>query len=83
MTRDEIRGAIRDILADLLDDPALTLADSTVASDHADWDSTNHVRLLIALEQELGFRFTSQEVESVSNVGQLVDLVQRKLEPRA
>jgi len=79
MTRDEIRTMIRDILADLLDDPALALTDSTVAADLAGWDSINHVRLMITIEQELGFRFANEEAEGLSNVGQLVDLIQTKL----
>ena len=79
MTRDEIRTTIQDILADLLDAPSLTLTDNTVADDVAGWDSINYVRLLIAIEQELGFRFASEEPAGLSNVGQLVDLVQRKL----
>ena len=80
MTRDDICALVRDILADLLDDPALVLTDTTVASDLTDWDSINHVRLLIAIEQELGFRFTHEEAESPSNVGELVGLIETKLE---
>ena len=80
MTRDEIRTLIRDILADLLDLPELVLTDSTVAPDLAGWDSINQVRLLITIEQELGFRFTNEEAEGLANVGELVDRVQAKLE---
>lgn len=79
MTRDKIRTMIQGILADLVDDPSLVLTDSTSAGDIADWDSINHVRLLIAIEQELGFRFTTEEPDGLSNVGELVDLVQKKL----
>ncbi|HEX4098860.1 MAG TPA: acyl carrier protein, partial [Caulobacteraceae bacterium] len=57
----------------------VVLTDSTVAADLADWDSINHVRLLISLEQELGFRFTNEEAEGLSNFGDLFDLVQGKL----
>ena len=78
MTRDDIRAKIRDILAELFDDPSLVITDSTVAADLAGWDSINHVRLLISLEQDLEFRFTNEEAEGLSNVGALVDLVQRK-----
>jgi acyl carrier protein len=79
MTREDIRILIRNIVADLLDNPSVVLTDSTVAADLADWDSINHVRLLISLEQELGFRFTNEEAEGLSNFGGLFDLVQRKL----
>ena len=78
MTRDDTRAMIRDILAELLDDPSLVLTDSTVASDVAEWDSINHVRLLLSLEQELGLRFVNEEADDLPNVGALVDLVQRK-----
>jgi acyl carrier protein len=79
MTREDIRILIRNIVADLLDNPSVVLTDSTVAADLADWDSINHVRLLISLEQELGFRFTNEEAEGLSNFGDLFDLVQGKL----
>jgi acyl carrier protein len=80
MTREDIRILIRNIVADLLDNPSVVLTDSTAAADLVDWDSINHVRLLISLEQELGFRFTNEEAEGLSNFGDLFDLVQRKLE---
>ena len=44
-----------------------------------DWDSINHVKLLIALESDLGFRFETDEVGGLHNVGELIDLIQKKV----
>jgi acyl carrier protein len=77
-SREELLTAIRDILADLLDNDSLHLTETTVAEDVEDWDSINHVKLLIALESRMGFRFSANEVEGLKNVGQLIDLIQRK-----
>lgn len=79
MGRDEIRNKIQTILADVLDLDDLALTDATVAQEVPDWDSTNHVRLIVALESELGIRFEADEISAPENVGALVDLVADKL----
>ena len=79
MTRSEIVTKIRDVLADVVDDPSLQLSETTTADDVPEWDSINHVKLLIGLESDLGFRFETQEVSGLKNVGELADLVGRKL----
>ena len=79
MTRSDILAKIRDVLAEVVDDDSLQLSESTRADDVADWDSINHVKLLIGLESDLGFRFETEEVSGLHNVGELVDLVQKKL----
>ena len=79
MTRQEIVAKIRDILADVLEKDDLDITEATKAEDVEDWDSINHVKLLIGLESELNFRFATSEVEGLKDVGALVDLVQRKL----
>jgi acyl carrier protein len=78
-SRKEILALIQNILADVLDNEALQLAENTTAEDVEHWDSINQVKLLIALENELNIRFAAPEVEGVKNVGALVDLVERTL----
>jgi acyl carrier protein len=79
VTRNEIRAAIRDILADLVDDDSLQINDDTTAADVPDWDSINHVRLMLTLEKRFGFRFRSDATEGLDNVSALIDVVERRL----
>ena len=79
MTRTEILKKITDVLADVLDNDKLQLTEATTADSVEDWDSINHVRMLIALESDYGFQFETDEVGGVKDVGGLIDLVQSRL----
>ena len=41
------------------------------------WDSLSHVRLLRSLEQEFGFRFTSEDLDNLDNAGEILEAVLR------
>ena len=79
MTRAEILKRIAQHLADVLDLDTVNLTEASTAEDYEEWDSVNHVRLLIRIEQDLGFEFDTSEVGMMENVGQLADLVEAKL----
>jgi acyl carrier protein len=70
------------VFRDLFDDPDLTVHQDTTASDVANWDSMMHVSLMLAVERAFKIRFTSSEVASLKNVGELVSLVDRKASSR-
>jgi acyl carrier protein len=65
----------RAILEDVLDVEGLTIGPETTAADVAGWDSLNHVRLLVRLEQIYGISFQVDQVEAVKNVGGILALV--------
>ena len=48
------------------------------ASDVEDWDSLNHINLIVAVEREFKVKFTTAEVSGLKNVGDLMDLIGRK-----
>ena len=79
MDRDAIRAKVQEILRDVLDDDTVVLSDETVAEDVVDWDSTNHVRLIVGIEEDLGVRFETDEITRPESVGELVDLIASKL----
>jgi acyl carrier protein len=59
-----------------LDD--VPLEDTTLASEVPGWDSLSHVRILSAVEKELGVKFKALEVMRLKNVGELQALVDKK-----
>jgi acyl carrier protein len=79
MTHEETRKKIEELLRDILDDESIILTDLTTTEDIADWDSTNHVRLIVAIEQEFGIHFDTEEFGGPENVGAMVRLVQAKV----
>lgn len=79
MNRQEILTKIEEVLSQVLDAEDLRLLENTTADTVKDWDSINHVRLLVGLERELGLQFETDEVNSVRNVGELIDVIQQKL----
>ena len=79
MQRSDILAKITELLADIIDDDALKLADSTTADDVEGWDSLSHVKLMVAIEREYSIRFEPKEITAPQNVGELIDLIQRKL----
>jgi len=42
------------------------------------WDSLNHIRIIMAVEDEFGIRFKPLEVIRLKNIGELQALVDRK-----
>lgn len=79
MGRDEIRAKVTALLAEIVDEPGLRLTDASQAKDHAWWDSLNHLKLLVALEEELGIEFQLNDISNPQNVGELVDMIQGRI----
>jgi acyl carrier protein len=52
------------------------------AKDVPEWDSLLHVSLVLAIEQEFHIRFRVGEVEGTKNVGELAELIQKRLDKK-
>ena len=79
MSRDEILSSIVDTMRDVFDADDLEVTPATTAEDVEEWDSLSHIRLIVAIERKFGFKFNNSEIESLKNVGELVNLVATKV----
>ena len=79
MTKETIRQALQDIFRDVFDQDDLVLEDATGQDDVRDWDSMAQISILSCAEQEFGVKFDLNEVMSLSTVGDIVDLIARKV----
>ena len=78
MSRAEILNTITGIMRDVFDEDDLEVSEVTSAEDVEEWDSLSHVRLIVAIERKFGFKFKNSEIESLKNVGDLVNMVETK-----
>ena len=78
MSREESAKRLSEIMRDEFDVDDLEYHDSLKADDVEGWDSLSHVRFLIAVEKEFGFRFTSGEIDGLKNVGEALDVIVRR-----
>ena len=79
MKRDDILAKVQEVFRDELEVEDLVLTDETTADDVEEWDSLSHVQLVVALAKAFGIKFTSREILSWDNVGDLVDCISKKV----
>ena len=69
---------VQNIFQEIFEDPKLYIAPAMTAKDVANWDSFNHINLILALEEAFNVRFTTAEMAQMSNVGELVVILAKK-----
>lgn len=79
----EIRARLTAIFREIFDDESIEIHDAMTAAEVDEWDSLNHINLIIAVERTFGVRFTTAEVGNLANVGEFIALLKDKLERRA
>jgi len=79
MNRDEIFTKVQDIFRDIFDEDDLVITDSTSSDEIEDWDSLNHINLVSAIEKEFKIRFALGELQTLKDVGAMIDLMVKKL----
>ncbi len=79
MERADILNKLNEIFADVLDNDEIRLTPETRAADVEDWDSLNHIQLVVAIEKQFKLRFNSGEIQSWKNVGEMIDSIQKKI----
>lgn len=79
MSREEVFDEVRKIFWTIFDDEDLEIVDETNAEDIEDWDSLEHVNLVVAMEKKFALKFDMKQVGTLKNVGEMVDLIVEKL----
>jgi len=75
----DLMSELTQVFQDAFEDDDLVISRSTTAADVAGWDSLQHVTLILQVERRFGFRLSSAEVADLKSVGDLLDIVQRRL----
>lgn len=75
MTREEVYERLTEVFHDVFDDDEIQICDETTADDIEDWDSFEHINLVVAVEKEFGVKFSMGKIVALKNVGEMVDLI--------
>ncbi|MBB4806620.1 acyl carrier protein [Chryseobacterium defluvii] len=78
MDKNEILTKLTGLFREELDNEEIVLNFETTAEDIEEWDSLSHIQLIVAVEKAFGVRFTSSEIQSWNNVGEMIDCILTK-----
>lgn len=79
MSREEIYENLDEVFRDVFDDDTIHVTDKTTANDIEDWDSLEHINLVVAIENKFNIKFKMSEVTSMKNVGEMVDIISGRI----
>ncbi len=75
MTREEVYAKLNKVFQDQFDDESIQVSDKTTSADIEDWDSLEHIDLIVNIEKTFGMKFTMAETTGMKNVGEMVDII--------
>ena len=79
MERAAILEKLNGVFTDVLDNDDIVINDSSTANDIEEWDSLTHIQLVVAIEKSFKVKFTTYEIQTWKNVGDMVNSIQAKL----
>lgn len=79
MSREEVFEKLNEIFQDVFDDEDIVVNDETTSDDIDDWDSLEHINLIVAVERGFGIKFTMGETTGMKNVGEMADIILERI----
>lgn len=70
---------LNEVFRQVFDDDSIQITRTTTADDIDAWDSLTHINLALAVEQKFKIRFALGEMQTLKNVGELIDMVEKKV----
>lgn len=82
MPSESILDQLTPILREVFDNDDLKATADLTANRVKGWDSLANVRLFLSIEQGFKIRFSAPEMSGLKNVGELVELIEKKCSRR-
>lgn len=79
MTNEEINSKLTSLFRSVFNNEQLAITRELTANDVEGWDSITHLSLITEVEKVFSIEINGFDVMGLHNVGDLVDLVDRKL----
>lgn len=75
MTREEVFERLNKVFQEVFDDETIEVNDDTTSEDIDDWDSFEHINLIVAVEEEFSIKISMGKVVTMKNVGEMADII--------
>ena len=76
---EEIFKGLNEVFKDVFDDEDIVVTAETTADDIEDWDSLEHINLIVAVEKKIGMKFSMGEVTTMKNVGEMAEIIKTRI----
>ena len=76
----ELLKELNKIFIYVFDDESIKIDTQTSAPDIPNWDSLNHIRLILEIESKYKIKFNLSEIEDLKNVGEFLEVLKVKVE---
>jgi acyl carrier protein len=78
----DLLDELRTLAADVLRVPRSQLNTDSSPQQIDNWDSIEHVNLLVAIEQQFGVEFDPDEMTQMESIGKIGEVLSRKVSAR-
>ncbi len=79
MTMEDIFEGLNKVFRDVFDDEDIIVTAETTSEDIEDWDSLEHINLIVAVEKKFGMKFSMGEVTTMKNVGEMAEIIKSRI----
>ena len=79
MNKSYIMEKLVRIFRENFDDDSIELSEASTWDDVEGWDSLEHIKLIVAMQDEFQLQFNIEEIESMKSVGDMVHIISEKI----
>lgn len=75
---DDVLDQVAETASELFNVPRAQLTPASSPDSVPDWDSVQHLNLVLALEQRFGVQFDPEDIEKMRSIGEIAAIVSRR-----
>ena len=79
MKTEEILKTLNLIFIDVFNDKNIRINKNSSAENINDWDSLNHIYLVVAIEEKFNLKFSAQEIQNWQTVEHIIKSISDKI----
>ncbi|NRT73691.1 acyl carrier protein [Clostridium beijerinckii] len=79
MNKKEVFIVVQDIFREIFDNYDLLINESTCSDDIEEWDSLEHINIILAIEKNFNIKFDVNEISYLRSVGDINNLIIKKI----